>query len=126
MLLITDWPKDSHPCQKGQYVQNWGCVKDYMKQIFISQNVVWDIILPKQSCIVVGIKTLHQEINKHLILSDSVNQIESYWLLLLFMQTMQHEDRGMIFNTACPAMDSKVLKAFSTVNLLTEMQMFSE
>jgi len=89
-------------------MENCGCVKDYMKQIFISQNVVWDITLPKQSCIVAGIKTLHQEIN------------------ILFMQTMQHEDRGMICNTACPAMDSKVLTAFSTVNLLTEMQMFSE
>ena len=34
-----------------------------------------------QSCIVAGIKNLHQEMNKHLILSASANQIVSYWLL---------------------------------------------
>jgi hypothetical protein len=39
---------------------------------------------------------------------------------------MQHEDQGMICNIACPAMSSKVLKAFNTVNLLIEMQMLSD
>jgi len=90
-----------------------------LKQIFISQNVVWDIIFPKQSCVVAG------EINKHLILSASANQIESYWLLPLFTQTTGHEYQGTICNTACPAMASKLLKAFNTVNLLIEMQMLS-
>ena len=32
----------------------------------------------------------------------------------------------MICNIACPAMASKVLKAFNTVNLLIEMQMCSD
>jgi hypothetical protein len=96
------------------------------KKIFISQNVVWDITLSKQSCIVAGIKYLHQEINKRLTLSASANQTESYWLLPLFMQTTDHEDQGMICNTACPAIASKVLKTFNTVNLLNEMQILSD
>ena len=86
-----------------------------LKQIFISQNVVWDIIFPKQSCVVAG------EINKHLILSASANQIESYWLLPLFTQTTGHEYQGTICNTACPAMASSVLKASNTVNLLIDI-----
>jgi hypothetical protein len=64
-----------------------------------------------QSCIVGGIKNLHKEINKHLTLSAAVNQIESYWLLPLFTQTMKHEDQGMVSNIACPIMASKILKA---------------
>jgi len=38
---------------------------------------------------------------------------------------MEHEDQGMICDIACPAVYSKVLEAFNTVNLLTEMQMLS-
>jgi len=36
---------------------------------------------------------------------------------------MEHEDLDMILNTAGPAMDSKVLKTFNTLNILTEKQM---
>jgi hypothetical protein len=39
---------------------------------------------------------------------------------------MKHESQGMICDTACPAMSSKVLKAFNTVNLLIELQMLSD
>jgi len=42
-----------------------------------------------QSCIIAGIKNFHKEINKHLTLSASVNQIISYWLLPLFTETTQ-------------------------------------
>jgi hypothetical protein len=69
---------------------------------------------------------LWQTSRKNLTLSASANEIESYWLLPPFMQTTDHEDQDMICDTACPAMVSKFLKAFNTVNLLTEMQMLSE
>jgi len=36
---------------------------------------------------------------------------------------MEHEEQGIIFNTAGPAMDSKVLQTFNTVNILNEKQM---
>jgi len=38
-----------------------------------------------QSCIVAGIKNLHQENYKRLTLSTSANQVESNWFLLIFM-----------------------------------------
>ena len=75
-----------------------------------------------QSYIVRGTKNFHQEINKHLSLSASVNQVASYWLLPLFMETKEHEDQGMICNTACSAVASKVLEALNTATLLIEMQ----
>jgi len=46
-----------------------------------------------QSCIVAGINSLQQEINKHHTLSASVNQVVTYWLLPLLTE---HEDQGMI------------------------------
>jgi hypothetical protein len=55
------------------------------------------------SCIVIGTKNLHKEINKHLTLGSSVNHVVSHWLLPLFMETMKHEDQGMIYNMVCPA-----------------------
>jgi hypothetical protein len=73
---------------------------------------------------VAGIKNLHQEINKHLTLSVSVNQVVRYWLLPLFMETSEYGDPGMICNIACPAVASKVLRALITAKLLTEMQVF--
>jgi hypothetical protein len=39
---------------------------------------------------------------------------------------MKHEAQGMICDIARPAVSSKVLKAFNTVNLLIEMQMLSD
>jgi hypothetical protein len=33
-------------CQKGHYIQNWNCVKDKSKSLFL-QNVVWDTVVPK-------------------------------------------------------------------------------
>ena len=38
------------------------------------------------------------------------------------METLEHEDPGMICNIACPAVASKVLKALNTAKLLIEMQ----
>jgi len=38
-----------------------------------------------QSCIVAGIRNLHQEYNKSSSLCASMNQTESRWLLLLIM-----------------------------------------
>jgi hypothetical protein len=67
-----------------------------------------------QFCIVAGIKNFHQEINKHVTFSAPMNQVLSHWLLPLSMQTTEHENQGMISNTACPAMASKVLKALNT------------
>jgi hypothetical protein len=74
---------------------------------------------------VAGIKDFRQEINKQLTFSTSVHQEVSYWLLPLFMETREHEDRGMICNIACPAVASKVLKVLNTTKLLTEMQVLS-
>ena len=74
-----------------------------------------------QSCTVAGIKNLHQEINKHLTLSDTANQIESYWLLPPLTYATQHEDLGMICYIACSTVTSKVLKACNTVNLLIDI-----
>jgi len=62
------------------------------------------------------------EIEKHLIVSASVNQVLSYWLLPFVIQTMQHEDQGMICNTACPAMVPKVLKALNIAKLMNGTQ----
>jgi len=53
------------------------------------------------SCIVAGIKSFHQEINKHLTLSASVNEIVIYWLLPPLTYTTDHEDQGMICDIAC-------------------------
>ena len=39
---------------------------------------------------------------------------------------MEHEDQGKICGIACPAVSSKVLKAFNTVNLVIDMQMLSD
>ena len=39
---------------------------------------------------------------------------------------MKHEHQGTICNTACPAMASKALKTFHSVNLLIEIQMPSD
>jgi len=39
------------------------------------------------SCILIGIKNLHKQINKLLTLGISVSQVLSYWLLPLFMET---------------------------------------
>jgi hypothetical protein len=50
------------------------------------------------SGIIIGIKNLHKEINKHLTLGSSVNQILSYRLPPFLMETMKHEDQGMIYN----------------------------
>ena len=58
--------------------------------------------------------------------SASMNRVVSYWLLPLFTQTTEHEDQGMICNTACLAMASKVLKTLSTAKLLIEMQVLSD
>ena len=55
------------------------------------------------SCIMICIKNLHKEINKHLTLGSSLNQVLSYRLLPLFMETTKHEDQGMIYNMAFPA-----------------------
>ena len=41
MLLITYWHKDGHPCcQKGQYIKNWSCVKEYNKSLFLSKTSI--------------------------------------------------------------------------------------
>jgi len=55
------------------------------------------------SYIMIGIKNLHKEINQHLTLGSSVNQVLSYRLLPLFTETTKHEDQGMIYNKAFPA-----------------------
>ena len=47
-----------------------------------------------QSCIVAGIKNLYQEINKHLNLSASTNQTESYWLLPLLCRPRSMKTRA--------------------------------
>jgi hypothetical protein len=39
---------------------------------------------------------------------------------------MEHEEQGMIYDVACPVMDSKVLKVLNTVTFLVEMQMLSD
>jgi hypothetical protein len=46
-----------------------------------------------QCCIVAGINSLRQETNKHRILSASVHQAVSYWLLPLITETTKHEDK---------------------------------
>ena len=43
-----------------------------------------------QACIMAGINSLHQEINKHHTLSASVNQVVMYWLLPILTQTTEH------------------------------------
>jgi hypothetical protein len=48
-----------------------------------------------QSCIVAGMNSLRQEINKHHTLSASVNQVVSYWLLPFLRETTEHKDQGM-------------------------------
>jgi len=48
-----------------------------------------------QCCIVAGINSLHQEINKPHALSASVNQVVRHWLLPLLTETTEHEDQGM-------------------------------
>jgi hypothetical protein len=40
-------------------------------------------------------------------------------------QTMEHENQGMICNTACPNVASRVLKALNTAKLLIVMQVLS-
>ena len=54
------------------------------------------------SCIVIGIRNHHKEINKRLTLGSSVNQVLSYRLLPLFMGTAKRDDQGMIYNMAFP------------------------
>jgi hypothetical protein len=75
---------------------------------------------------VASIKNLDQEINKHLTLSASFHQVSSKWLLPLVIETMQHEDQGMIYNIACPAMVSEVHKALHTAKLMKGTQILSD
>ena len=79
-----------------------------------------------QSCVVAGINSLCQEINKHHTLSDSVNQVVRYWLLPLLTETTEHKNQGNYCNIACPALVSKILKALNTATLLIEMQVPSD
>jgi hypothetical protein len=79
-----------------------------------------------QSSIVAGIKNLQQEINKHLTLITSLNQVVSYWLVALVIQTMQLEDHGMICNIACPPMVSMVLNVHHTAKLMNGKQFISD
>jgi hypothetical protein len=81
--------------------------------------------MPK-SCIVAGIKNLHQEINKHLAFSAFMNQVVSYWLLSVFMETAAHEDQSMICNIAGFDMASKTLKELNTAKLLIETHIVSD
>jgi len=69
---------------------------------------------------------LHQEINKHLTLRASMNQVVSYWLLPFVMETAVHEDQGMICNTVGSAVASKTLTALNTAKLLIEMHIVSD
>jgi len=75
---------------------------------------------------VADVKNLHQEINKHLTLSTSMNQVVSYWLLPFFLEIAVHEDQGMICSIVGSAVASKTLTALNTAKLLIEMHIVSD
>ena len=90
--------------------ENWGGKKKYLYRntlMFQGLDIVGTHVKHGSnnfhSCIVIGIKHLHKEINKHLTIGSSVNQVVSHWLLPLYMETIKHEDQSMVYNIVCSA-----------------------
>jgi len=71
-------------------------------------------------------KNLHQELHKHLSLSTSTPEVISHQLLPLAMQTTDHEKLSVIYNVACSALTSKILKTLNAVKFLIKPHVLSD